>query len=48
MVGHQYYPPPNAEHYTLLQLHEFNTNSHRGSFLLKENIKILESSKEEK
>ena len=48
MVGHQCYPPPNSEYYKLLQQHEFNVNSHRRSFLLKENIKILEPSKEEK
>ena len=37
LVGFQFYPPPNSEHYKLLQLNEFEIGTHRGSFLLDKN-----------
>ena len=32
-VGFSSYPPPDSEHYTLLQLDQYNIGKHRGSFL---------------
>ena len=33
MIGERFYPPPNSEHFKLLQLEEYNIGSHKGSFL---------------
>ena len=32
-VGFPFYPPPDSEHYTLLQLDQYTIGKHRGSFL---------------
>ena len=34
IIGFTFYPPPSSLHYTLLELHKYNTGVYRGSFLL--------------
>ena len=33
LMGYINYPPPQSDHYTLLTLGEYNTRTHRGTFL---------------
>ena len=37
LVGFQFYPPPNSEHYKLFQLDGFEIGIYRGRFLLDKN-----------
>ena len=39
IVSYQHYPPEGTEHYTLLQLGQYNIGPHRGSFLKEVKLK---------